>query len=70
MTVGDVRRRLQEMTHVQPKRQKLIGLGKKPNPDDNVTLDSLHLKRPHSFMMVRFAAAVNPDRMCPLLGCG
>jgi len=51
-TVGEVRRRLQEMTNVQPKRQKLIGLGKKPNPDDEITLDSLKLKQPHSFMMV------------------
>lgn len=51
-TVGDVRRRLQEMTNVQPKRQKLIGLGKKPNPGDDIPLGSLHLKNPHSFMMV------------------
>lgn len=52
--MGDVRRRLQEMTNVQPKRQKLIGLGKKPNPGDDIPLGSLHLKNPHSFMMVLF----------------
>ena len=33
-TVGQVRSWLQEQTRVSQKRQKLIGLGKKPNPDD------------------------------------
>eukprot|EP00960_Hanusia_phi_P064369 765774-Hanusia_phi.AAC.1 len=43
---------LQMLTCVQPKRQKIIGLGKKSNLEDDVTLDSLQLKNPHSFMMV------------------
>lgn len=51
-TVGQVRCFLQEQTRVPQKRQKLIGLGKKPNPDDSVALDDLQLKNPHSFMMV------------------
>jgi hypothetical protein len=33
-TVGQVRSFLQAQTRVPQKRQKLIGLGKKPNPDD------------------------------------
>ena len=43
---------LAELTEVQPKRQKLIGLGKKPNPDDSALLVSLNLKKEQSFMMV------------------
>ncbi|EKX46899.1 hypothetical protein GUITHDRAFT_107254 [Guillardia theta CCMP2712] len=51
-TVGQVRKMLQMLTCVQPKRQKIIGLGKKSNLEDDVTLESLQLKNPHSFMMV------------------
>ena len=34
LTVGDVKRELECRTKVPGKRQKLIGLGKKANPDD------------------------------------
>ena len=34
LTVGDVKRELECRTRVPCKRQKLIGLGKKANPDD------------------------------------
>jgi ubiquitin-like domain-containing CTD phosphatase 1 len=51
-TVGAVRQVLADLTEVQPKRQKLIGLGKKPNPEDDLSLASLNLKKDHSFMMV------------------
>lgn len=44
---------LEKLTEVQPKRQKLIGLGKKANPEDDASLSSLNLKKGcHSFMMV------------------
>ncbi len=52
-TVGEMRKRLEELTDVQSKRQKIIGLGKKPNPSDEQVLQDLSLKNPHSFMMVR-----------------
>jgi hypothetical protein len=42
-TVGHVRLLLQEHTKVPHKRQKLIGLGKKPNPDDRCRHDPSHL---------------------------
>jgi hypothetical protein len=51
-TVGEMRKRLEELTDVQSKRQKIIGLGKKPNPSDELILQDLSLKNPHSFMMV------------------
>uniref|UniRef100_A0A6U2C421 protein-serine/threonine phosphatase n=1 Tax=Hemiselmis andersenii TaxID=464988 RepID=A0A6U2C421_HEMAN len=61
-TVGEVRERLQELTEVQVKRQKLIGLGKKANPPDDATLDSLQLKSSHAFMMVGSAESnILPD---------
>jgi len=61
-TVGEVRVRLEALTEVQPKRQKLIGLGKKPNPPDDTTLDSLNLKSTHAFMMVGSAeSSILPD---------
>jgi hypothetical protein len=40
------------LTEVQPKRQKLIGLGKKPNPDDDLQLSAIDLKKGHTFVMV------------------
>jgi hypothetical protein len=51
-TVGRVREMLQEHTRVPSKRQKLVGLGKRANPDDSLLLDNLQLKNPHSFMMI------------------
>jgi hypothetical protein len=43
---------LADLTEVQPKRQKLIGLGKKPNPDDDLQLSAIDLKKAHTFLMV------------------
>ena len=60
-TVGQVRLLLESHTHVPQKRQKLIGLGKKANPDDCVVLGELQLKDNHSFMMI---GAPNEAMMC------
>ena len=58
-TVGQVRQILANLTEVQPKRQKIIGLGRKPNPEDEQTLASLQLKGSgHTFMMVGCKEAV------------
>lgn len=50
--MGEVRKNLEALTEVQSKRQKLIGLGKKPNPPDDASLETLQLKNPTKFMMV------------------
>ena len=58
-TVGHVRSLLQEQTRVPQKRQKLVGLGKKANPDDRwanwrtVTRASVCDARPLSRAAVR-----------------
>ena len=52
-TVGDVRKVLEAQTCVPCKRQKLVGLGKQPNPEDSVLLGALNLKNFQcSFMMI------------------
>lgn len=67
MTVGQIRQNLENLTEVQPKRQKLIGLGKKPNPPDDAPLESLQLKNPQTFMMVHPAPSMPLGPFPPVL---
>lgn len=66
-TVGEVRKNLEALTEVQSKRQKLIGLGKKPNPPDDASLGTLQLKNPTKFMMVAAPRFLLPSSLAPHL---
>jgi len=67
-TVLDLKHKLEEMTKVQPKRQKLMGLGKGKMPPDDEVLSSLGLKSKHKFMMMGtveefILAEIPPDQL-------
>jgi hypothetical protein len=66
-TVGEVRKNLEALTEVQSKRQKLIGLGKKPNPPDDASLGTLQLKNPTKFMMVAAPLILLSSSLAPPL---
>ncbi|KAL2914381.1 hypothetical protein HK105_206153 [Polyrhizophydium stewartii] len=51
-TMGQLKRLLEDETHVHPTRQKLLGLVKGKLPADDVPLRSLELKDPHPFIMM------------------
>ncbi len=54
-TVGELKRRISEVTHVLPKRQKLVGLKAQPGgkqTDDHVLVRQLNIKPSSKLMMV------------------
>ncbi|KAI8927943.1 HAD-like domain-containing protein [Entophlyctis helioformis] len=51
-TVGQLKRKLEQVTQVQTSRQKLIGLAKGKLPSDNTPLSSLNVKEGQTFMMM------------------
>jgi len=52
-TIQDLKHRLEELTKVQPKRQKIMGLTLKGKlPSDDVPISSLNVKPQHKFIMM------------------
>nr|KAJ3413603.1 hypothetical protein HK105_002034 [Polyrhizophydium stewartii] len=58
--MGQLKRLLEDETHVHPTRQKLLGLVKGKLPADDVPLRSLELKDPHPFIMMGTAQRHQP----------
>lgn len=52
-TINDLKHKLEELTKVQPKRQKIMGLSLKGKlPPDDTTLATLNVKAQHKFLMM------------------
>lgn len=52
-TINDLKHRLEELTRVQPKRQKLMGLSLKGKlPPDDALISTLNVKPKHKFVML------------------
>jgi ubiquitin-like domain-containing CTD phosphatase 1 len=69
-TIQELKRQLEMLTNVQPKRQKLMGLCGGKIPADDVAICSLNLKHKHKFIMMgtveqTIAAAIERPAECP-----
>ncbi|KAJ3312007.1 Ubiquitin-like domain-containing CTD phosphatase 1, partial [Gonapodya sp. JEL0774] len=52
ITLTDLKRKLHDVTHVDPKRQKLLGLVKGKIPSDEYRLSDCNIKEDHKFVLM------------------